>query len=177
MTRLVFRFIFWFLRFPFGGKRKQGKKKNRWAGPVLAIAVLIGLLDGGKTAVHAVTQDIARHHVPAHGSVHGGTLDCAQLEELWEAAGGSPSEAFLAAEVARAESTGHEDATDDDGNGTVDEGYWQINTVHSAELAAHGLAVSYDPLMNAKDAVFISDDGTNWSAWVTYNKGAEVGQC
>jgi hypothetical protein len=162
------------LRMVFGGKRKE-KKKSRWAGPVLAVFVLIGLLDGGKAVVKTVTHKTPS--VPSHGSVHSGTLDCTQLEELWEYAGGAHSKAFLAAEVARAESSGHQWATDDDGNGSVDEGYWQINTVHSYNLSRHGLAVSYDPLMNAKDAVYISNDGTDWSAWVTYNKGAEVGQC
>lgn len=99
-----------------------------------------------------------------------GTLNCPELEHLWEEAGGSPSAAFMAAEIATAESSGREYATDADSNGTVDEGYWQINTVH-------GSLATYDPLGNARAAVEISDDGTNWQPWVTYQHGAEVGQC
>ena len=67
-----------------------------------------------------------------------------------------------------AESSGRQYATDDDGNGTVDEGYWQVNSIHGT---------TYDPLGNAEDAVRVSDDGTNWKPWVTYDHGAEIGQC
>jgi hypothetical protein len=96
--------------------------------------------------------------VPA-AAVSGGTLDCRQLEALWESA-----------EIATAESSGQQYATDDDGNGTTDEGYWQINT-------SHGSLATYDAYGNARAAVLISDDGTDWSPWVTYQTGAYAGQC
>ena len=68
-----------------------------------------------------------------------GTLGCSELEELWEAAGGSQGEAFTAAEIAMAESGGNQYAT-----GTVGErGYWQINP-------DHGSLSTYDPMGNAK---------------------------
>jgi Lysozyme like domain len=107
--------------------------------------------------------------VPA-AAVSSGTLDCRQLEALWESAGGSPSAAFMAAEIATAESSGQQYATDDDGNGTTDEGYWQINT-------SHGSLATYAAYGNARAAVLISDDGTDWSPWVTYQTGAYAGQC
>jgi hypothetical protein len=44
------------LRLIFGAKKKKEKKKFSWAGPVLAILVLIGLLDGGKQAVTKITH-------------------------------------------------------------------------------------------------------------------------
>ena len=99
-----------------------------------------------------------------------GTLSCSGLEALWESAGGSPGAAFMAAEIARAESSGRQHATDDDGNGTVDRGYWQVNSIH-------GALSTYDPAGNARAAVQISDDGTNWSPWVTYQTDAYQGQC
>jgi LysM repeat protein len=102
-------------------------------------------------------------------TVPSGTLSCPGLEELWEDAGGSAPQAFTAAEIAMAESSGEQYATDNDGNGTTDEGYWQINTVNGD--------ATYDPLGNAKAAVSISDDGANWSPWVTYQTGAYEGQC
>jgi len=102
-------------------------------------------------------------------TVPSGTLSCAGLEELWQDAGGAPAGAFTAAEVALAESSGEQYATDHDGNGTTDEGYWQINTVNGD--------ATYDPLGNAKAAVSLSEDGTNWSPWVTYQTGAYEGQC
>jgi LysM repeat protein len=95
-----------------------------------------------------------------------GTLSCPQLEELWEAGGGSQGEAFMAAEIAMAESGGNQYAT-----GTVGErGYWQINP-------NHGSLSTYDPLGNAQAAVIISDNGTNWSPWTTYTSGAYIGRC
>lgn len=88
-----------------------------------------------------------------------------ELEKLWVQAGGSPSAANLAASVALAESSGRPSATDYDSNGTVDRGLWQINSVH-------GALSTYEPLANARAAVVISDNGTNFSPWVTYNSGA-----
>ena len=125
---------------------------------------------------------LAVHHGSAHtaGSVAsaaamsvaggGGTLSCSGLEALWESAGGSPGTAFMAAEIARAESGGQQYATDADGNGTVDRGYWQVNSIH-------GALSTYDPAGNARAAVELSGDGTNWSPWVTYTTQAYVGQC
>ena len=100
----------------------------------------------------------------------GGTLSCSGLEALWESAGGSPGTAFIAAEIATAESGGRQYATDADGNGTVDRGYWQVNSIH-------GALSTYDPAGNARAAVELSGDGTNWSPWVTYQTGAYQGQC
>ena len=95
-----------------------------------------------------------------------GTLGCPQLDDLWQAAGGSETEAFTAAEIAMAESGGNQFAT-----GTVGErGYWQINP-------DHGSLSTYVPMGNAKAAVIISDDGTDWTPWTTYTSGRYIGQC
>jgi LysM repeat protein len=99
-------------------------------------------------------------------SVPSGTLSCQGLEELWQEAGGSHAEAFMAAEIAMAESSGRQFAT-----GSVGErGYWQINP-------NHGALSTYDPLGNAKAAVIISGNGTNWSPWTTFTSGAFQGRC
>ena len=100
----------------------------------------------------------------------GGTLSCSGLEALWESAGGSPGAAFMAAEIARAESGGQQNATDNNTNGTTDRGYWQVNSIH-------GALSTYDPIGNANAAVAISHDGQDWSPWVTYQTGAYQGQC
>ena len=95
-----------------------------------------------------------------------GTLSCSGLEELWQEAGGSHAEAFMAAEIAMAESSGEQFAT-----GTVGErGYWQINP-------NHGALSTYNPLGNAKAAVILSDDGTDWDPWTTFTSGAFRGRC
>ncbi len=95
-----------------------------------------------------------------------GTLSCSGLEALWVEAGGSPAVEVTAASIAMAESGGNQFAT-----GTVGErGYWQINPVN-------GSLSTYDPYGNARAAVIMSGDGTNWSPWTTYTSGAYAGRC
>jgi LysM repeat protein len=95
-----------------------------------------------------------------------GTLGCAGLEELWEEAGGSAAQAVMAASIAMAESSGQQYATGAAG----ERGYWQINP-------DHGSLSTYDPLGNAKAAVIISGNGTDWTPWTTYTSGAYQGRC
>jgi Lysozyme like domain len=97
-----------------------------------------------------------------------GSYSCNQLEALWDQEGGNPRTAFIAAEIAIAESDGNPDAI----SPTGDYGLWQIN-------ASHGLAVStmLSPAGSAQAAIAISSDGTDWSAWTTYTSGAYIGRC
>jgi Tfp pilus assembly protein FimV len=96
-----------------------------------------------------------------------GTLGCSGLEALWDAAGGSHAEAFIAAEIAIAESGGKQYAL----SPTDDYGYWQINASHGPSMA------TFNALGNAKAAIAISDDGHDWTQWTTYVDGAYVGRC
>ena len=96
----------------------------------------------------------------------GGTLGCSGLESLWKAAGGNAGDAVTAASIAMAESGGNQYAT----GGVGEEGYWQINPVN-------GSLATYDPLGNAKAAVQLSGNGSNWSPWTTYTSGAYQGKC
>ena len=147
-------------------KEKKTKKKNNWIVPVAILVLIIGIAGSGKTVLQKVH--------PARSTSLSGTLDCAQLEQLWEAAGGSPSTAFLAAEVAMAESGGQQNPPSNASqnyNGKTDVGYFQINSGIYPSLA------TTDPIGNAKAAIIISKDGTYWSPWVTYQQGLEVGKC
>jgi len=96
-----------------------------------------------------------------------GTLSCSGLEKLWEEAGGRSGAAFMAAEIAEAESGGRQYAL----SPTNDYGYWQINGVHGPAEA------TFNPIGNARAAIAISDDGNNWGAWTTYTSGAYEGRC
>lgn len=89
----------------------------------------------------------------------------AQLEYIWEQAGGSSQASSIAAAIAMAESGGNSTATDLDSNGSTDRGLWQINSVH-------GTQSTYDVMGNARAAVAISNNGSNWGAWTTYTSGA-----
>jgi len=114
----------------------------------------------GTTSTPAMPTALITSAVPS------GTLSCHGLEQLWEKAGGSSAHAFMAAEIAMAESSGRQFAT-----GPVGErGYWQINT-------NHGSLSTYDPLGNARAAVIISANGTNWHPWTTFTSGAYRGRC
>jgi LysM repeat protein len=95
-----------------------------------------------------------------------GTLGCSGLEQLWTDAGGSPDEAFMAAEIAMAESGGNQYAL----SPTDDYGYWQINI-------SNGSLATFSAYGNARAAITLSDDGSNWSPWTTYETGAYSGQC
>jgi LysM repeat protein len=119
----------------------------------------------GKTA-RGTTSTPAMPAALTASAIPSGTLGCHGLEQLWEIAGGSPARAFMAAEIAMAESSGRQFAT-----GPVGErGYWQINT-------NHGSLSTYDPLGNARAAVIISANGTNWHPWTTFTSGVYRGRC
>ena len=96
-----------------------------------------------------------------------GTLSCSGLEALWKSAGGSSAEAFMAAEIAMAESGGNQYAL----SPTNDYGYWQINGSHGPAQA------TFNAYGNARAAIAISDDGRDWSPWTTYVTGAYEGRC
>lgn len=95
-----------------------------------------------------------------------GTQSCSSLESLWEQAGGAASQAVTAASIAMAESGGNPNAI----SPTDDYGLWQIN-------ASHGSMASLNPLTNARSAVAISNDGTNWGPWTTFTSGIYQGRC
>jgi LysM repeat protein len=138
---------------------------------------------GSHTVVQTASQSgssTSHSHKRSHSSKHSwtgsggsgsastlsGTLGCSGLEQLWEEAGGNPSEAFMAAEIAMAESGGYQYAH----SPTDDYGYWQINAVN-------GSLATYDAYGNARAAVIISHDGTDWYPWTTYTSGAYHGRC
>jgi hypothetical protein len=86
--------------------------------------------------------------------------------DLWVSQGGRKSAEFIAAEIATAESGGNPFAI----SPTDDFGLWQIN-------ASHGALATLNPVGNARAAITISDDGTDWFPWTTYTSGAYVGRC
>jgi hypothetical protein len=88
-----------------------------------------------------------------------------QLEALWLKAGGPRASAGLAAAIALAESSGNPNAENHNTNGTIDRGLWQVNSIHGAQS-------TFDILANAQAAVAISNGGTNFGPWTTYNTGA-----
>jgi Lysozyme like domain len=168
------------------------------AGALVATAPQAGAATGTRAAVTAAATHRPRHHRHDAAWLHrrhlahlahlrylrylrdhrapvtvdsyrypSGTLGCRGLEILWEDAGGARWAAFTAAEVATAESGGRQYAY----SPTNDIGYWQIHDTWGPRLA------TFNPLGNARAAVYISRDGSDWEPWTTYRTGAYRGQC
>jgi LysM repeat protein len=116
---------------------------------------------GSRTSVDNTSSTTGSSYVAPSGQ-----YSCSSLEQLWDQAGGNPSDAFMAAEIAMAESGGNPSAI----SPTDDFGLWQIN-------ASNGSLATLDPYANAKSAIDLSDDGANWDAWTTYTSGVYVGRC
>ncbi len=121
---------------------------------------------GGASQPQPSQGSLAGASSPQQASGLSGTLGCSGLEALWESAGGSPSAAVTAASIAMAESGGNQYATGSAG----ERGYWQINPVN-------GALSTYDADGNARAAVIMSQNGTNWSPWTTWVSGAYSGLC
>jgi Lysozyme like domain len=102
---------------------------------------------------------------PGTAPTNAPTYTQGQLQQLWIQAGGNPAYSLIASAIAMAESSGRSGAIDNDSNGTQDQGLWQINS-------SHGLSNMFNPLANARAAISISSNGTNWEPWVTYQTGA-----
>lgn len=52
---------------------------------------------------------------------------------------------------------------------SVDRGLWQINSKWHSEVSD---SCAYDCICNAEHAVKISNKGTDWTPWSTWNNGA-----
>lgn len=97
------------------------------------------------------------------------SLSDTQIVEAVVAAG-FPRESWpTAVAVALAESGGNSDATNRNTNGSTDYGLFQINSIHADLLSKHVWA---SPVDNAKMALAISSNGTNWLPWVAYKTGS-----
>ena len=100
-------------------------------------------------------------------------LTFSQIEDLWVANGGSPGWAPLAAGIAMAESGGNTTAwNNNSGTGDDSVGLWQINyfgNLLGPRTQAYGSpqALSADPNAQAKAAVALSGNGSNWGPWRT----------
>lgn len=142
-------------------------QKLRVGGASLTVTIHYRDNDGDeKRETRSVWRSEPHRAAIGSGSVLGGTLGCTGLERLWDSAGGNPGEAFIAAEIAMAESGGNQYATGPAG----ERGYWQIHP-------DHGALSTYNAYGNARAAIIISGNGSNWGAWTTFTSGAYAGRC
>lgn len=90
------------------------------------------------------------------------TLSASHVVALWKQAGGAANRAVEFAAIAGAESSLDTRAT----SSTGARGLWQIEYYNASW--AHATADDlYDPLVNARAAIYGSGDGTNCAAWDT----------
>lgn len=85
------------------------------------------------------------------------------IANVWRNAGGDPAAAAIAAAVAMAESGGDTNAV----SPTTDFGLWQINAVHFGGAGGINATDWWTPTINARAAIAISANGSNWAAWCT----------
>src|SRR6516165_10296728 len=93
---------------------------------------------------------------PQSGSGTGLTFD--QVENYWVQAGGNPQAASMAAAVADAESGLNAGASRTNPDGSQGVGLWLLPSNGSPPG-------STDPLANARAAVQLSQNGTDWTQW------------
>lgn len=84
------------------------------------------------------------------------------IAQIWERNGGNPSAVVSAVAVCLAESGGNTYAI----SPARDYGLWQINITNFASQGINSVTV-FDPDVNAKVAIRMSGNGTNWAAWCT----------
>ena len=122
-----------------------------------------GSIDGIRRLVPPGSSSGSNSSVSQNGNVQ---YTYAQLECVWTQAGGSPQNMAMAAAIAMAESGGNANASNTNSNGSIDRGLWQINS-------SNGTGSSFDVMTNARTAVQMSNNGTNWRPWCTaYSDGA-----
>lgn len=105
-----------------------------------------------------------------------------ELKGLWETVGGPAGRSDVAAAIAFAESAGCQYAlagpvdirpvkqciwNKTDGENSA--GYWQINLREHKQYSAPSI---FDEYTNARAAVAISNHGSDFGAWSTYNNGS-----
>jgi len=108
------------------------------------------------------------------GGTQGNPYTKEQLKTLWISNGGNSSKANLAAAVALAESGGHaREVAGPNGDGSFDVGLWQINNkAHPTKFPNGSYNNMKDANKNAKAAIEISSNGSNWQPWAAYNNGS-----
>lgn len=88
------------------------------------------------------------------------------------AAGFPTADLATAVAVALAESGGNATATNKNTNGTTDYGLWQINSIHTADLAAGNWQ---DPASNARMAFAVyTRAGRKWTPWYAWRDGKHL---
>lgn len=116
-------------------------------------------------AAPAVTEEEGH----TSSNLQGNQLSPAELAYHAHAAGVPCGEKLVTAvAVGLGESDGVVDATHANGDGSVDRGVWQIN---SLAWPSYPTSCVFDAACNARAMVDISNAGSNWQPWLAYTNG------
>lgn len=100
----------------------------------------------------------------AAGYAQGGIYSQGEIENLWTDQGGASARRLIASAIAMAESSGNANATSANPAGGRNLGLWQIWTGNPGS--------TLDPGGNARTAIRLSRNGTDWGLWETFTNGA-----
>jgi hypothetical protein len=92
-----------------------------------------------------------------------GNYTLSSLQALWQSQGGSSQTAFIAANVAMAESGGRPAVQSNNPDGGINVGLWQLDT--KGVGSGYTIAQLSDPATNCRITVMATANGTNWSEW------------
>jgi Lysozyme like domain len=132
-------------------------------------ALLLVVLIGGAASTSITTNSLGMSLTAnvTQESVNG-PVSAVELAKLAHAAGIPNDQLVTAVAIALAESGGNPNAVDNDSNGTVDRGLWQINSSWASVLPGDEFNQDY----NALSMAYISHEGTDWAPWTTYGNGS-----
>ena len=141
--------------------------------PMMTLFIGMGSDEGNKpeetTGIIMGTQvcgTVDTTGIPLDGAV----LSYDQVAKLVSAAGFPDAEIDTAVAVARGESEWNPRATNNNTNGTIDYGLFQINSIHQSILSGGD---RFNPADNAKMAFKIwQQAGNSWTPWVAWKTGA-----
>jgi hypothetical protein len=134
-----------------------------------------GNAQASPTPISAAASDVTQTEDPNTGASPDSNtgpltgLTFAQVENYWIQAGGSPQSASMAAAVADAESGLNAAANRTNPDGTIGVGLWLIPQNGTPPG-------STDPLANARAAIQLSQNGTDWTQWCSSWSDNNCGQ-
>ena len=151
----------------------QGEIPTDWMAKIAAI------YSQEETALQAIADSLGPGQTSGQstgsgsgsGTTPAGSLTFDQIVQLWVNAGGDPGWANLAAAIALAESGGNSTALNNNpSTGDYSVGLWQINYydgLSASRTAAYGSpsALQASASLQAKAAVNLSGNGSNWGPW------------
>ena len=138
----------------------------------LGVGLVFGPFVGGSSSTagkQTNTGNQAASGTNPNVPTSGGALSATAVAALANAAGVPVDQLATAVAIAMAESGLNPNATNVNTDGSVDRGLWQINNAAHPDVSDSS---AFNPVTAAQDMLSISDGGTNWNPWVTYQTGA-----